>query len=150
VRRAWGAAQVVIVRVVGPPSISNRRSKSADMEAALPVPNPEPSAETEGESRRGCLPALVRLIWIFGGILLVYGALFIAQRKGGLVADLGLFGLALLIILVRFVDIKYLKGETMDNKPATLRHWRRYALLVLIAAGFLFALGKFLAQKNIF
>lgn len=109
-----------------------------------------PQLPTESESGRGCLSALVRLTWIFGAIFLVFSAVFIAQRKGGLLADLGLFALALLIILVRFIDIQYLKGETMDNRPATLANWRRYALAVLIAAGLLFALGKFLAQKNIF
>jgi len=106
--------------------------------------------QPEPESGRGCLPALVRLIWIFGGIGLVFTAVFIAQGRGGLMADLSPFALALVVILVRFADIRYLKGETMDNKPATLRDWRRYALLVLIAAGLLFAAGKFLAQKNIF
>jgi hypothetical protein len=28
------------------------------------------------------------------------------------------------------VDIRFLNGETGDGKPATLTHWRRYALLV--------------------
>jgi hypothetical protein len=110
--------------------------------------NPQPPAESE--SGHGCLPALARLIWIFGSILLVFAAVFIARNKGGLVADLSPFAMGLVIILVRYIDIRYLKGETMDNKPATLRDWRRYALTVLIAAGILFAFGKFLAQKNIF
>jgi len=114
----------------------------------LPAQNPQPPSEPE--SGHGCLPALFRLTWIFGGILLIFCAVFIAQGKSGLIADLGLFVLALVIILVRFIDIKYLKGETMDNKPATLRDWHGYAIKVLIAAGVLFALGKFLAQKNIF
>jgi hypothetical protein len=54
------------------------------------------------------------------------------------------------LILARLIDIRYLGGETMDNKPATLRDWRRYALFILIAAGILFAAGKFLAKKNLF
>ncbi len=110
----------------------------------------KPQVSTESESSRGCLSALVRLTWIFGVIFLVFSAVFIAQRKGGLLADLGLFALAILIILVRFIDIKYLKGETMDNRPATLANWRRYAFVVLIVTGLLFALSKFLAQKNTF
>lgn len=101
-------------------------------------------------SGRGCLPALVRLTWIFGGILMVFSAVFIAQGRGGPAADLGPFVLALVLILVRFADIRFLGGETMDNKPATLAVWRRYALVILIVAGALYALGKFLARKNIF
>lgn len=130
--------------------MSGRRSVSADMEAALRVDNPQPASESEAGSRRGCLPALVRLIWIFGAILLVYAGLFIAQRKGGVLADLGLLALTLIVVLVRYLDIKYLKGETMDNKPATLRDWRRYAVTMLAAAGVLYAVAKFLATKNLF
>lgn len=120
------------------------------MEAALPVDHSQSPIPTEAESRHGCLPALVRLIWIFGAILLVYVALFIAQRKGGILPELGLFVLAALIIFVRYLDIRYLKGETMDNKPATLRDWRRYAVKMAVAAAALYAAGKFLATKNLF
>lgn len=114
------------------------------------MPAQDPRTPSESESGRGCLPALVRLVWIFGGIFLIYVALFIAQRKGGLLADLGLFALALALILVRFVDIRYLKGETMDNKPAGLRDWRRYALFMMITAGLLYALAKLLTRTNLF
>jgi hypothetical protein len=118
------------------------------MEAVLPDQNPQ--IPQEPEARRGCLPALARLIWIFGGISLIYVALFIAQRKGGLLADLGLLALTLALILVRFVDIRYLEGETMDNKPATLRDWRRYAVKMVIVAGALYAIAKFIAAKGWF
>ena len=114
------------------------------------MPAQDPRTPSETESGRGCLPALVRLVWIFGGILLLYAALFVAQRKGGLLADLGLFALALALILVRFIDIKYLKGETMDNKPAGPREWRRYALIMMIAAGLLYALAKILSRTSLF
>jgi len=117
------------------------------MEAAVPVPNPQPPAAAE--SGGGCLPALVRLTWIFGGIALIYCALFIAQDKGTFVTELLLPFLALGLIAVRFVDIRFLKGETLDNKPATLKHWRSYALKILIAAAALFALAKFAAHKSL-
>lgn len=114
----------------------------------MPAENPpSPAGPATG---RGCLPALVRLTWIFGGIILIFSAVFIAQGKGGLIADLSPFAMALVLVLVRFADIRYLNGETMDNKPATLGDWRRYAVKVLIVAGALYALGKFLAPMNIF
>jgi len=112
----------------------------------MPVQNPQPPAESE--SGPGCLGALVRLTWIFGAFSLIFCAMFIAQRKSA-VADLLMLLLTLGLILVRFVDIKYLKGQTADNKPATLKDWRRYALMVLVAAGLLYALAKFVAQKNL-
>jgi hypothetical protein len=117
------------------------------MEAPLPVQSPQPPAESE--SGRGCLPALVRLTWIFGGIVLVYCAFYIAQRKGTVMTDLILLLVALGLIMVRFVDIRYLKGETLNNQPATLKHWGRYTLKIVITAGVLYALAKFVAQKNL-
>jgi len=72
----------------------------------MPVPNPQPPEESE--SGGGCFPALVRLIWIFGGVTLIYCALFIAQGKGGGVAELVLLVLTLGLILVRYIDIRYL------------------------------------------
>lgn len=113
----------------------------------MPVQNPQPPAASE--SGRGCFPALVRLTWIFGGILLLYCALFVAQQKAPVLADALFLVFTIGLILIRFVDIRFLKGETMDNKPATLKHWRRYALVILIAAGVLYALAKFIAQKNL-
>lgn len=112
----------------------------------MPVQNPQPPAESE--SGPGCLGALMRLAWIFGAFFLIFCAMFIIQHKG-VVADLLMLFLTLGLILVRFIDIKYLKGQTADNKPATLKDWRRYALKVLGAAGLLYALAKFLAQKNL-
>lgn len=113
----------------------------------MPVPKSQPSVNSE--SGGGCLPALVRLTWIFGSIALIYCALFIAQRKGPVIADLILLVLTLALILVRYIDIRYLKGETRENKPATMKHWRRYALMMLIAGGLLYALAKFIAYKNL-
>ncbi len=113
----------------------------------MAVPNLQSTEDSE--SGGGCLPALVRLTWIFGGITIVYCALFIAQGKGSVGADLILAVLTLGIILVRYIDIRYLKGETRDNQPATMKHWRRYALMMLIASGILYALAKFIASKNL-
>jgi hypothetical protein len=113
----------------------------------MPVPSSQPPVESE--SKGGCLPALFRLAWIFGGIVIIYCGLFVAQAKGGVIADLLLWVLTLGIILVRFIDIRYLKGETRDNKPATMKHWRRYALMMLVFAGILYALAKFVASKNL-
>lgn len=120
--------------------------KSADMEAGMPASNSQ--APAESKSRGGCLPALFRLVWIFGGVAIIYCALFVAQGKGG-VADLLLWVLTLGIILVRFIDTRYLKGETRDNTPATMKHWRRYALMMLIFAAILYALAKLIASKNL-
>lgn len=104
---------------------------------------------TKPESSSGCLSIVVRLTWIFGVSLLVFGAIFIIQGKAPGLADIIYWLIALGLILARYIDIRYLKGETSDNKPATLEHWRRYSVILLIAAGLLFLLAKFIAPLNI-
>ncbi len=101
------------------------------------------------ESSGGCLSIFVRLTWIFGVSLLVFGAIFIIQRKAPGLADAIFWLIALGLILARYVDIRYLKGETADNKPATLKHWRRYSVMMLIAAGLLYLLAKIIAPLNL-
>ncbi len=91
----------------------------------------------------------MRLTWIFGASLLVFGAIFIMQDKAPGLADIIFWLIALVLILARYIDIRYLKGETTDNKPATLKHWRRYSAILLIAAGLLYLLAKFLAPLNL-
>jgi hypothetical protein len=112
----------------------------------MTVPHSSPAAERP--PGRGCLSALVRMAWIFGGIALIYCALFIAQAKGGTMTEAVFLLLTILIVLIRFIDIRFLNGETLDNKPATLRHWRRYGALMLAAAAALYGIAKFVATKN--
>ena len=117
------------------------------MEVAVTVPNQQ--IPTKPESSPGCLSIVVRLTWIFGASFLVFGAIFIVQGKAPGLADAILWLVALGLIIARFVDIKYLKGETSDNKPATLKHWRRYSVIVLIVAGLLYLLAKIIAPLNL-
>ena len=121
--------------------------RSADMEAAVTVPIQQIPAKPD--SSPGCLSIVVRLTWIFGASVLVFGAIFIVQGKVPGLADALLWLVALGLILARYVDIRYLKGETSDNKPATLKHWRRYSVVILIATGLLYLLAKILAPLNL-
>ncbi|MCK7489537.1 MAG: hypothetical protein MZU79_04335 [Anaerotruncus sp.] len=105
---------------------------------------PSPPIPIKSESSGGCLSIVVRLTWIFGSSLLVFGAIFIARGKASGPADMLFWLIALGLIIARYVDVRYLKGETADNKPATLKHWRRYSVILLIAAGSLYLLAKIL------
>lgn len=117
----------------------------------MPAPSFTPSSPPAGpEPGHGCLPALVRLTWLFGVIGLVFCALFIAQNERGLIADLALGLLTLVLIAARYADIRFLSGETMDNKPATMKQWRRYAALMIAVAAGLFILAKIIARNNWF
>jgi hypothetical protein len=116
------------------------------MEATVTIPNQQ--IPTKPETSGGCLSIIIRLTWIFGVSLLVFGAIFIIQGDNPGLADAVFWLIALGLIVARYIDIRHLKGETADNKPATLKHWRRYSLILLISAGLLYLLAKFLAPLS--
>jgi hypothetical protein len=90
----------------------------------------EQSAVDKGRSQSG-VGCLVRFLWMAVGngvlgILLV----FIAQRKGFVLGFIdALFALTVLVLIgLRWLDVSRLNGQTVEAEPATLAHWRRYAL----------------------
>jgi hypothetical protein len=76
---------------------------------------------------------LARLYWLFfGNTLLFFLLVFIIQKRPKLPSSLDAAYLIAVasLILVRYVDIRFLNGQTGEGKPATMANWRRYALLV--------------------
>lgn len=97
----------------------------------------------------GCLPALARIFWLaLGNILLFAGAALVAQDSAPVIADVGFFAVALSMIGVRYVDIVVFEGTTKNDEPATLAHWRRYALLVALVATGVWGLARVVAWQG--
>lgn len=103
------------------------------------------------ENGTGALGCLVRLFWMFLGIGVLWfmlAAIFIRQPGRFSVYDILYWVIAVSLLGARYVDVRYLKGETASGDGiATLKDWRRYAIILLpvlfgawIAAH---ALGKF-------
>jgi hypothetical protein len=84
----------------------------------------------------GCLAGLVRFIWLIAGngalCLLI---IFIFEEKAASGLDVAFWTIVASLIAVRYIDITRLNGLTSDGEPATLQHWRRYALVLLAIAG---------------
>jgi hypothetical protein len=118
------------------------------MEAKMAIHNKElPERSKEG---LGCLPAVTRLFWIFAGtITLIYCFVYIILRKATLAVYLIYILTTISLVVVRFIDIKFLKGEKMNGEPASLSHWRRYALLLLICSGIMFFIAKTIAKMHL-
>lgn len=88
--------------------------------------------ETASTPFAGCL---VRLFWMVGGIIALLFLSLSIVRSGGLSAyDPAFAAVAAAMILVRFLDVRFLNGETADGHPATLRDWRRYAVGVAVCS----------------
>jgi len=79
----------------------------------------------------GCL---FRVFWmILGNLAVGIVGLKIAVDQSPFFSILDLFfwSLALAVVVIRFVDIRWLSGMTARSEPATLRDWRNYALIFL-------------------
>ncbi len=81
-------------------------------------------------SGAGCL---VRLGWmLFGNLLLFFLLVSIPMKRPAFpsAVDAACMATVVLLIAIRYVDIRYFSGLTGDGKPATMTHWRRYALVI--------------------
>ena len=95
---------------------------------------PGDAGSSQGTTGVGCL---VRLFWFFGGnAILIVSAGYISQHRGSFLSvwDAVFWGTAILLMAVRYLDITRLHGQTAAGGPATIGHWRRYAILLLGAA----------------
>jgi hypothetical protein len=87
-------------------------------------------------SSSGAEGCLLRLFWIlFGHLLLVALAGWIARRQGFSAFDLAYWVTVAALVAARYTDITRFNGTTAEGEPATLDHFRRYAAYtVLIGA----------------
>ena len=92
------------------------------------MPNENPQSGQIG----GCL---MRLFWMgAGNLILVLAAIGIGQNHAGFTLtgrDIFFWAAALSLLVVRYVDIRYLGGQTGDGHPASMTHWVRYAATIL-------------------
>lgn len=91
--------------------------------------------QTETTPFAGCL---ARMFWMIGGlVVLIFISLAIFRNSAFSIYDIAFAVIVMAMILVRLLDIRYLRGETADGQPATIRDWRRYAVrLAASSAGF--------------
>lgn len=85
-------------------------------------------------SGSGCL---LRLYWMFGGnIILFFLAILIADKRFPFpsLPDLAYWIIVLTLFAVRYVDIRYMQGETAEGKTASMKDFRSYVLILVIAS----------------
>ncbi len=102
---------------------------------------------SEGQ-RTSSLGCLARLYWLLlGNVALGVSAIGVFQSRGAWLSarDILYWALVLSLLCVRYADVRYLGGATATGQPASVRDWRRYAVLVLAASAGLWALMHGLA-----
>lgn len=78
----------------------------------------------------GCL---LRIFWMMiGNVILLFCAYGIIQNHSGLfsIADVFYWVFVGSLLAARYADIQHFKGLTADGNPASMAHWRRYAMLL--------------------
>lgn len=70
----------------------------------------------------------VRVFWgLLGNIILLFTAIAICSIPSLFSTyDLMFWILVFFLIVLRYLDIKYLRGCTFDGLPATAKDWRKY------------------------
>ena len=114
-------------------------------ETDFPQSDPNPTKTT------GCLKALVRISWLLvGNGVLFFLAFAMVVHKNRIAYDLAYWIVVVTLIGIRLLDIKKFAGETANFEPATMAHWRKYAIQVIIIALFGYILAKGLSYLNLF
>jgi hypothetical protein len=86
-------------------------------------------------STNSILAFSIRLFWLFiGNIILIVLALTIAMHsiKPPAVSHCLFWVTAIAAIALRYADIRFFHGETADCGPATMAHFRGYAIKLAI------------------
>ncbi|MDQ1351367.1 MAG: hypothetical protein QG657_1669 [Acidobacteriota bacterium] len=93
------------------------------------------------------LPFFIRLFWMFvGNVVLVFLAFSISMRNESIIVDAAFWLTVIVLVSIRYVDIKWFKGQTGDAEPATLKDWRQYSIRLVLASVGLYALVRLVAH----
>ena len=86
---------------------------------------------------------IVKIFWtLFGNVILIVSVVLIFQRKDRMfhTADGVFWGTVAALVLARYLDIKLYNGLTATGQPASMSHWRKYAVVLLICSAVLWVL----------
>ena len=83
------------------------------------------------------LGLFAKFFWtLLGNAVLFFTAISILQHKGEILhtADIVFWVTVAVLIIVRYLDIKFWNGLTVTGLPASMAHWRKYVAILLICS----------------
>lgn len=90
---------------------------------------------------------LARIYWMLAGHpAITISAFYIASGKSPIIANIVFFLLVASVIMIRYIDINFYKGQTAEGEPATMKHWQRFSLIVLCYSSALWLLVFLIAR----
>jgi hypothetical protein len=102
-------------------------------------------SNNEAEYNRPIVAELCRMVWlIFGPVGILFSAAAIWKHAPWTysVLDGVLWGLAMLTLVARFIDIRLFRGKTTEDQPATMADFWRYAAKVMLFAVVVWGLAQ--------
>ncbi len=109
----------------------NEKITAGNHKEAEKISQEEPNCEDQhNASSTGCL---LRIFWMLvGNVVLTFCVLGIAQHRGSIlsIADACFCVIVGFLLATRYFDIRHCGGTTTDGEPATLVHWRHYAMIL--------------------
>jgi hypothetical protein len=111
----------------------------------MPDKTREVVPQPQSEQQSGCLSTIARVFWIMVGNFALLVFLVLILQKGRFSwLDIAFWGTTGLVLLVRYFDVRCWSGLTPDGERATLRDWRKHAVVLLPIAGGLWAVVRIL------
>jgi hypothetical protein len=80
---------------------------------------------------------LARLFWMLvGNAILAFSLVSLLHNKGGFLhtADWVFWITVVVLVLVRYLDIRFCNGQTAAGAPASSRHWVKYVVILLVVS----------------
>jgi hypothetical protein len=94
------------------------------------------------DKQRGISALLLRTFWMFLGnfaLMICAANIFMGEGESTRTSDIIFWCAAASMIIVRFIDIKFLDGQTAAGEPASIKHWRRYAVLLIVISAIIWS-----------
>jgi len=93
-----------------------------------------------------------RILWFaIIPVALFFVFVFIVKEHAAIpsLLDALYWGLVVALSVIRYVDVRCFRGETGEGKPATMKDWRRFSILVSAVSLPAWVLAHILAWANV-
>jgi hypothetical protein len=103
------------------------------------------------DKQSGILAIFARPFWMFLGnfaLMICAANIFMGESSSTRTSDIVFWCVVPAMIIVRFLDIKFLDGQTSTGEPATLSHWFKYAILLIIISAIIWAVAHIVANLS--
>ena len=87
---------------------------------------------------------LARIFWMpIGSMVLAISMISILLHKGSMfqAVDWVFWITVATLILVRYLDIKFWGGQTAAGEPASIKHWRKYTIVLVVISAVIWSVA---------